>query len=209
MLFRCHSYFIIYLCSISFIFSIQIQNSQLQNILKQLMAHKQNPSLSCLSQTLVFHLGNRSHAGLSQERSRCPRRAGNTPSPTGARTGAGIGQETWPTEPMEQHWGRAEQEATGQFWAASARQPTPRQCSQARPWQWWFQQLRKLSQPHLCSAFRLQALDTGERGCKIKFCFPSKAGDTVDGVQGTTLRGFNPPTDKMLLSTKAPQSFPK
>lgn len=45
------------------------------------MAHKQNPSLSCLSQTLVFLLGNHSHAGLSQQHSCCPRRAGEHSQP--------------------------------------------------------------------------------------------------------------------------------
>lgn len=107
MLFRCHWCFITYLCSISFIFSIQLQNSQLHNILKQLIAHKQNPSLSCLLfKTLVFHSRNHLRAGPSQPRSRSPGASGRNPPRLRRAT---KHTQHWPRrlpEPVQQRCGK-------------------------------------------------------------------------------------------------------
>lgn len=209
MLFRCHWYFIIYLCSISFIFSTQFQNSQLQNILKQLIVHKQNPSLSCLLlKTLVFLSRNHLRVGPSQLRSPSPTASRrNAPRLRWARTQPGNGEATCPS-PQSNAGEKTEQEVARRFGVALAMQQTPpaakpnpgdvsgglTSSGSAR---------QTLSQPP--SVLRLQAAGIGHE-CEVKLFFsPANA----RGPVGRAPQRFDPPTVKTPLSTEAPQSFPQ
>lgn len=174
------------------------------------MAHKQNPSLSCLSQTLVFHLGNHLHIGLSQQHSCCPRRAGEHSQPQWGMDRARTRRRDL-SKLMESTGEKQSRKPQASFGLPQQYSKHPSSAAKPQPCQWWFQQLRKLCQPHLRSICRLQALDTGAKGLYSQTLLPTaNAGEAVGELcKRWTLRGFNTPTNKMLLSTEEPESFPR